>query len=94
MRRIYAYYKKFGHSTIVMPASWRPSRPGEELDEILALAGVDRMTIPPKFIDMLAASDAPVPRQLDPTSAGANPSPHPAHSQHPRCVADSFAVHL
>lgn len=46
VRRIYNYYKKYGHGTIVMPASWRPSRPGEELDEILALAGVDRLTPP------------------------------------------------
>jgi len=71
VRRIYNYYKKYKHDTIVMPASWRPSRPGEELDEILALAGVDRMTIPPKFIDMLAASEATVPRQLEPASAAA-----------------------
>ena len=32
---------------------------------------VDRMTIPVKFIDMLAASEATVPRQLEPASAGA-----------------------
>lgn len=29
------------------------------------------MTIPPKFIDMLAASEATVPRQLEAASAGA-----------------------
>ena len=43
VRRIYEYYKKHGHGTICMPASWRPSRgtsdPSYAVDEILALAG-------------------------------------------------------
>lgn len=34
--RIYRYFKKFNHATIVMPASWRPSRgTGFELDEVV-----------------------------------------------------------
>ena len=45
VRRIYEYYKKHGHGTICMPASWRPSRgtsdPSYAVDEILALAGTD-----------------------------------------------------
>ncbi|KAL3905303.1 MAG: hypothetical protein SGPRY_010960, partial [Prymnesium sp.] len=46
--RMYAY----GHDTICMPASWRPSRgKGFELDEIKALAGTDRMTIPPALLE-------------------------------------------
>lgn len=45
-RFMYNYYKHHGHDTICMPASWRPSRgPGYELDEILALAGTDRMYV-------------------------------------------------
>ena len=73
--RIYAYYKKYGHGTICMPASWRPSRgtsdPAFAVDEILALAGTDRMTIPPAFLDLLANSEDAVPRNLDPASAAA-----------------------
>jgi len=69
--RMYNYFKKFGHDTIVMPASWRPSRPGKALDEILALAGTDRMTIPPGFLDMLRESEDPITRNLDPVSAAA-----------------------
>ena len=43
-RAMYNYYKHHGHDTICMPASWRPSRGlGYELDEIIALAGTDRM---------------------------------------------------
>lgn len=56
-----------------MPASWRPSRgtsdPAFAVDEILALAGTDRMTIPPAFLDLLANSDATVARNLEPEAA-------------------------
>jgi transaldolase len=48
-----------------MPASWRPSRgPGYELDEIRALAGTDRMTIPPTLLQKLAESYDTIPRTL------------------------------
>ncbi|EKX37612.1 hypothetical protein GUITHDRAFT_77986 [Guillardia theta CCMP2712] len=71
--RMYNYYKKYGHDTICMPASWRPSRgKGYELDEIRELAGTDRMTIPPNFLKMLAESTDPLPRKLDPASAVKN----------------------
>jgi len=74
--RIYRYYKRYGHEkTICMPASWRPSRgkadPAYAVDEIVALAGVDRMTIPPPLLAILAASDAPLPRMLSPAEAAA-----------------------
>jgi len=66
VKRMFSYYKKHGHQTICMPASWRPSRgPGFETDEILALAGVDRMTIPPPLLDKLGASQESVPKLLD-----------------------------
>ena len=59
-----------------MPASWRPSRstPGDgiaehAIDEIVALAGVDRMTIPPPLLELLAGTDAPLPRKLEPEAA-------------------------
>lgn len=49
-----------------MPASWRPSRgPGYELDEIRALAGTDRMTIPPPLLQKLAECYDTLPRTLN-----------------------------
>jgi len=66
-QKIYKYYKQFNHLTICMPASWRPSRgKGYELDEILALAGTDRMTIPAPLLEKLEASTDAVPRILHP----------------------------
>ena len=78
--RMYEYYKKFGHEgTICMPASWRPSRstPADKvaehaIDEIVALAGTDRMTIPPPLLMQLAATEEPLPRILEPQSAAAS----------------------
>mmetsp|Transcript_3228 Transcript_3228/g.7999 ORF Transcript_3228/g.7999 Transcript_3228/m.7999 type:complete len:383 (-) Transcript_3228:118-1266(-) len=73
--RTIRYYNKYGHSTICMPASWRPSRgpssPEYALDEIVALAGSDRMTIPANLLERLAASEEPLPRVLEP-AAGAS----------------------
>eukprot|EP00588_Corethron_pennatum_P013927 CAMPEP_0194277148 /NCGR_PEP_ID=MMETSP0169-20130528/9540_1 /TAXON_ID=218684 /ORGANISM="Corethron pennatum, Strain L29A3" /LENGTH=397 /DNA_ID=CAMNT_0039021041 /DNA_START=8 /DNA_END=1201 /DNA_ORIENTATION=- len=67
VRRMHAYYKEHGHGTICMPASWRPSRgKGFELDEIVALAGADRMTIPAPLLERLAACRDPLPRLLQP----------------------------
>lgn len=69
-KEMYNYFKCHGHDTICMPASWRPSRgPGFELDEILALAGSDRMTIPAPLLEKLASSQEPVQRVLDPARA-------------------------
>jgi transaldolase len=68
--RIYNYYKKYEHDTICMPASWRPSRgPGFEIDEIQALAGSDRMTIPAPLLEKLDATSEELPRALDPETA-------------------------
>ena len=59
-----------------MPASWRPSRgAGYELDEILALAGTDRMTIPAPLLEKLASSEDIVPRQLEPVAAAQSNEP-------------------
>lgn len=58
VRDIYRYYKCHGYDTIVMGASFRT------LDEILALAGCDRLTISPKFVQMLKEQDGVVPRML------------------------------
>jgi transaldolase len=70
-QEMYRHYKTYGYDTICMPASWRPSRGnsnnGEyELDEIRALAGTDRMTIPPNLLDRLQNCFDPLPRVLSP----------------------------
>lgn len=72
VKKMYGYCRKYGYPMIVMPASWRPSRgAGYETDEIVALAGVDRMTIPPNFLKMLADSTDPLPRVLEAEAAAA-----------------------
>lgn len=72
VRRMHEYYKKYGHETICMPASWRPSRgKGYDVDEIEALAGADRMTIPPSLLEKLAAGTGTLERQIEPAAAAA-----------------------
>lgn len=56
---IFNYYKKFGYNTIVMGASFRNT------EEILELAGCDRLTISPQLLEELSASTEPVVQKLD-----------------------------
>ena len=58
--KIYNYYKKFGHKTEVMGASFR------NLGEICELAGCDLLTIAPKFLTKLRENTGALPRRLDP----------------------------
>jgi transaldolase len=60
VRRIYAYYKKFGYKTEVMGASFRT--PGQ----ILELAGCDLLTISPDLLQKLQESTDKVERKLSP----------------------------
>ena len=60
VRRIYAYYKKFGHKTEVMGASFRT--PGQ----VLELAGCDLLTISPDLLQKLQDSTDKVERKLSP----------------------------
>jgi len=60
---IYNYYKKFGHETEVMGASFRNT------GEIVYLAGCDLLTISPKLLKELAASTEPVVKRLDAEAA-------------------------
>ena len=60
---IYNYYKKFGHETEVMGASFR------NLGEICELAGCDLLTIAPKFLKALQESDDHLERRLSPELA-------------------------
>ena len=55
---IYNYYKAKGHNTVVMGASFR------NIDEILELAGCDRLTISPNLMDELANSTATISQKL------------------------------
>src|SRR6266404_2071217 len=63
VREIYAYYKKFGHETEVMGASFRNK------GEILELAGCDLLTISPQLLGELKSSNDPVERKLSPALA-------------------------
>jgi transaldolase len=60
VRNIYAYYKRFGHKTVVMGASFRNK------GQVTALAGCDKLTISPQLLDELKKSNEPVPRVLQP----------------------------
>lgn len=76
IKKIYSYFKKYGYKTICMPSSWRPSRgadvDGSDVDEILALAGVDEMTIPPNLLESLMNLDGDaITRECDPETGAA-----------------------
>ncbi len=61
--KIYNYYKKFGHKTEVMGASFR------NIGEITELAGCDLLTISPKLLDELRSTEGELPRKLSPELA-------------------------
>lgn len=67
VRRIYAYYKKFGYRTEVMGASFRNT------SQILELAGCDLLTISPELLQQLAAGEGTVVRKLTPELVQAAP---------------------
>jgi transaldolase len=60
---VYNYYKKFGYKTQVMGASFR------NIGEITELAGCDLLTISPHLLAELEATQAELPRKLDPAAA-------------------------
>jgi transaldolase len=63
VRRIYAYYKKFGYKTEVMGASFRTT------SQILELAGCDLLTISPDLLQKLQDSTDTVERKLSPEAS-------------------------
>lgn len=63
VRAIYAYYKKFGHKTEVMGASFRNK------EEIIELAGCDLLTISPQLLGELEAAQGALERKLSPEAA-------------------------
>ncbi len=64
---IYNYYKKFGHKTEVMGASFR------NVSQIVELAGSDLLTISPDLLAKLAESNEPIEKKLDAATAQAAP---------------------
>ena len=60
---IYNYYKRHGHNTEVMGASFR------NVGELTELAGCDLLTIAPKFLKELQETEGDLPRRLSPDTA-------------------------
>lgn len=69
VRAIYNYYKKHGHSTEVMGASFR------NVGEIQELAGCDLLTISPALLAELQKSSETLTRKLQPDTAKATEIP-------------------
>lgn len=61
VRNIYKYFKTFGYNTIIMAASFR------NIDQIIGLAGCDKLTISPKLLDELYNSFNIIDRVLFPS---------------------------
>ena len=61
VRKIYMYYKKFSHSTVIMGASFRNA------GEIEELAGCDRLTIGPNFLEELQQDSGELTQKLSST---------------------------
>ncbi len=70
VRAIYNHYKQHGYRTIVMGASFRST------EQVLALAGCDRLTISPVLLAELASSEQTVSRQLE-AAQPQQPTPAP-----------------
>jgi transaldolase len=64
---VFNYYKHFGYKTQVMGASFR------NIGEITELAGCDLLTISPQLLAELEATQADLPRKLDPETAHSLP---------------------
>jgi transaldolase len=69
VRRIYNYYKKYGHKTQVMGASFR------KVEQIIALAGCDLLTISPDLLAKLDAAQGELALELSPELAQATTEP-------------------
>ncbi|MEL6105984.1 MAG: transaldolase [Planctomycetota bacterium] len=63
VQQIYEYYKKFDYKTEVMGASFR------NVGQITELAGCDLLTISPKLLAELQASNDPIQKKLDEAAA-------------------------
>ena len=61
--KIFNYYKKYGHKTEVMGASFR------KVEQIVNLAGCDLLTISPDLLDKLGAGTGTLTKKLDEAAA-------------------------
>ncbi|WP_411828188.1 transaldolase [Luteolibacter sp. AS25] len=75
VKAIYNYYKKFGYKTEVMGASFRNK------GEIIALTGCDLLTIAPKLLAELAASDEAIEAKLTEEIAAQDPVEKISHDE-------------
>lgn len=64
VRKIFDYYKQKRYQTVIMGASFR------KVEQILALAGCDLLTISPVLLDELHKNDGRVERKLYPSTEG------------------------
>lgn len=64
VRKIYDYYKQHRYQTVIMGASFR------KVEQILALAGCDRLTISPALLEELHKGAGRVERKLSPSTEG------------------------
>ena len=78
VRGVYAEFKKRGHKTVVMGASFRSTA------QIEALAGCDRLTISPDLLEKLDADFGELPRKLSPAEA--------VPGDYEKVTAESFAA--
>lgn len=69
VKRIYDHYKACGYETVVMGASFRNT------DEIIRLAGCDRLTIGPGLLQELENTPGSLERALDPASVAPQTAP-------------------
>lgn len=63
VKHIYNYYKQHGVQTEVMGASFR------SIEQVLALAGCDLLTVAPNLLEQLASTEREVPRVLCPETS-------------------------
>ncbi|NNM50754.1 MAG: transaldolase [Pseudomonadales bacterium] len=66
VRAIYQRFKACGYATVVMAASFR------DIDEIRNLAGCDKLTLAPKFLEALLESNEPLQRHLQPVQSASS----------------------
>lgn len=72
VKKIYNYYKKLRYETLVMGASFR------NINQIIELAGCDRLTISPNLLKILKENSGSVERKL--RVPDMNNNDHPKHS--------------
>ncbi|KAF1690810.1 transaldolase [Pseudoxanthomonas taiwanensis] len=86
VRGVYDEFKRRGAATVVMGASFR------SVDQVLALAGCDRLTISPELLEQLDSSTGTVERKLGPPPREQRtPAPVPAERFAADLAADAMA---